>query len=127
MARTCAYWTVAARATVISVSPVASEIMWRWKKLSRFFTLSSRCLWTPVGKSRAGRVAAPTSPNQPESINRQPRRIADSELRGWNGEHWQSRIFLTGFQQVIHRFGDLKSWLIKGKPSLFWLFSRYTR
>jgi hypothetical protein len=118
---------VAARATVISVSPVASEIMWRWKKLSRFFTLSSQCLWTPVGKSGADRLVPPTSPDQLESINRQACRVADSGLRGWNGEHEQSRIFLTDFQQVIHRFGDLKSWLMKGKQRLFWPFFRYPR
>jgi hypothetical protein len=101
--------------------------MWRWKKLSRFFTLSSQGLWMPIGKSGADGDSGPTSPDRPESINRQARRVADSGLCGWNGEHGQSGIFLRGFQQVIHRFGDLKSWLMKGKHGLFWRFFRYPR
>jgi hypothetical protein len=45
-ARISVYWAAAARATAISVSPVESEIMWRWKNPSRLFTDLSPGLWT---------------------------------------------------------------------------------
>jgi hypothetical protein len=43
--------------------------MWRWKKLSRFFTLSSPSLWTALGKSGFSARDGRTLHEAPELIN----------------------------------------------------------
>src|SRR5690606_28515776 len=65
MARASAYWAEAARPAASSVSPVASEIRWRWKNFLVLFTASGASLVDGCGQYGNSGSAVPSCLYEP--------------------------------------------------------------